>query len=143
MGILEHQHHLSWLDWEEAIYSWLRPSAIHCMELASDFVWEDFHKKTWRFIRGVQAENRAKEAVVKQVAKERNLPPLVEGALLDFAVVKGTREMDYRWFLHDCRKQSPYLSEMKYGVRECIASFLIHPEAFELSKDDIVDLFCE
>merc|ERR1712098_959681 len=124
------------------VYNWSRPKVISLFKAATDTVWENFHLKTWKFIRRIQSDSSASKQAIQEACADRDLPQLVEACLVDFAVLKGTRELDYRWYLHDNRKKSPYLREMGYGLREGIASFLIDENAFSLTKNAIVEVYC-
>jgi len=141
--IIDVPQHFWWIDWEETLYRILRPRVIQRIKDAADSLWEDYHKRTWGYIRGIQAEVSEKNKAIHEVCKARNLPPLVEGLINDFVCLKGAQELDYRWYLHDNRANSKALEGLDYSCRETIASFLIPKQAFFLNKDEIVDLYCE
>jgi len=132
-----------WLDWEETIYLFIRPRVTQRLKNAATSLWESWHHKCWSFIRGIQAKSSEQRQVIQEVCVRRNLPPLVQETICDFVNLKGMDKLDYRWYLHDNRKNSPMLKHMNYECREAIASFLIPKPAFALDKDEIVDLFCQ
>merc|ERR1711964_234026 len=136
-------HHFWWIDWEETLYRIIQPQVFRRIKDVADWLWEAYHKRTWGYIRGIQAEVNEKNKAIHEVCKARNLPPLVEGLINDFVCLKGAQELDYRWYLHDNRANSKALEGSDYNCRETIASFLIPTQAFLLNKDEIVDLYCE
>jgi len=135
-------HHFWWVDWEETLYRSIQPQVFRRIKDAADSLWESYHRRTWGYIRGIQAEVREKKQAIHEIAEARNLPPLVEDLICSFVCLEGAEELDYRWHLHDNRNNMGALEGVDYNTRECIASFLIPEPAFRLNKDQIVDLYC-
>merc|ERR1711964_160623 len=131
-----------WFDFEARIHRpflrWFWSSLKYYVEWA----WEIYHGKTWKFIRGIQAQTREKHDLVGELAARKNLPPRVEALLSEFLTIRGVNELDYRWFLHDNRRKMRYLRKLDYKTRECIASFVIPKPAFKMNKDALVNLYC-
>merc|ERR1712098_99135 len=140
--LIDLPHHHWWIDWEETLYRAMQPWIFQRIKDAADSLWEFYHKATWGFIRGIQADVREKRETIHEIAEARDLPPLVESLICEFLCLEGTDELDYRWHLHDNRANMTALHGMDYNTRECIASFIIPEPAFKLNKDQIVDLYC-
>jgi len=141
--IVDIPNHLWWIDWEETLYRFIRPRTIEWFRKGADQLWASYHQRTWQYIRGIQAEVCEKRQAIRAGCKMRNLPPLVEGMIIDFACLKGANELDYRWYLHDNRENMKALKELDYTCRETIASYLIPKEAFTLDKDELLEMYCE
>merc|ERR1711964_182894 len=133
---------LWWVDWEGTLFNFAIERFFPAIKVASDYLWETYHNRTWSYIRGIQADDIEKREVIREISEERNLPDLVESLITDMVCLEGAQELDYRWYLHDNRHNMKALHGLRYAQRECIASFLIPEPAFEMNKDAIVDLFC-
>merc|ERR1712167_58708 len=105
------------------------------MKFTVEWLWENYHQRTWEYIWGIQAHAKENSRAVEFVAQEHNLPKDVAQTIESFLNVQGVNELDYRWYLHDNRKNMKHLRKMDYSTRECIASFLIPEPAFKMDKD--------
>lgn len=131
-----------WLDFESILYQPILRVFWKSLKWFVEWIWETYHNKTWKFIRGIQAQTRERGDLVHALAGQRNLPPRVEGLIGAFLTVQGVNELDYRWFLHDNRRKMRHLRKLDYKTRECIASFVIPEPAFKMNKDALVNLYC-
>lgn len=134
---------LNFLDWEGMMYINLLNRFWSLMKYVVEWLWESYHQKTWEYIYGIQAVAKQNTDAVQFVADEHNLPKDVANTIESFLNVEGINELDYRWYLHDNRRNLKNIRRMNYQTRECIASFLIPEPAFKMDKDAIVSLFCD
>jgi len=133
----------AWLDFETMAQNRVIPAFWSGLKWAVHATWQFYHDRVWVYVREVQMKQSELKQAVCEVCEDKELPPEIAETINSFLCTEGVQELDYRWYLHDNRHNEKHVQPLDYKTRECIASFLIPEPAFNLNKDQIVDLYCE
>jgi hypothetical protein len=130
------------IDWEGALFRRIVAPFWQGLKWTVETLWESYHRRTWNYIRGIQESTKTRYEAITEGLDERDIPKGIQRIIAEMTLVEGVQELDYRWYLHDNRRNMKNLEGLSYKCRECIAEFLIPQPAFKLNKDAIVDLYC-